>query len=254
MNFKFFIVCLFFSTLSQAQLAIKSIDTLSVKASRFLAKDVYDNYYFEKNNTFIKKTSQETITYTNVNLGKLTTVDISNPLKIVVFYAGFNTVVLLDNQLNEMLQINGNLFDVNFEFISLARENTLWFFDDISQRIGLLYLEKNKVQFITNPLKNKPLYFSASYNYCFWIADNYLYKCSFSGKISYLEKVPTFEKLHLKNDGSYLFLQDNELYYSAIKDKEIKIKEKTLYNFDINNRILSIFTGNFLINYKIEQP
>jgi hypothetical protein len=51
---------------------------------------------------FSKIGTRETFVYQNFSLGKITKVDLQNPLKIVLFYENFNTVVTLDNQLNEI--------------------------------------------------------------------------------------------------------------------------------------------------------
>jgi hypothetical protein len=51
---------------------------------------------------FFLKSARETFVYQNFSLGKITKVDLQNPLKIVLFYENFNTVVTLDNQLNEI--------------------------------------------------------------------------------------------------------------------------------------------------------
>lgn len=70
-------------------------------------KDLFDNSYYVIDNTFTKKhTSKNIKTYTNLTLGNITSTDIINSFKIVLFYRDFNTVVLLDNQLNLIKKIN----------------------------------------------------------------------------------------------------------------------------------------------------
>ena len=51
-----------------------------------------------------KKTPKKTFSYSNIELGKLSMVNIQNPFKIILFYADFNTAILLDNNLNELTQ------------------------------------------------------------------------------------------------------------------------------------------------------
>ena len=55
---------------------------------------------------FYKTKDHQSLEYKNISLGKITKVDLQNPLKIVLFYENFNTAVLLDNQLNETQKIN----------------------------------------------------------------------------------------------------------------------------------------------------
>src|SRR5690349_15983847 len=66
----------------------------------YVGFDGLGNNYYIKNNVFIKQNETQTWEYKNVALGKITSVDYVNPLKIVVFYEDFNTIITLDNQLN----------------------------------------------------------------------------------------------------------------------------------------------------------
>ena len=69
--------------------------------------------------------NDKVLNYSNFLYGNISSVDITNPLKIVVFYKDFNIVVLLDSQLNEtdVIQLP---YDVSFAAKGTA--NHLWLF------------------------------------------------------------------------------------------------------------------------------
>jgi hypothetical protein len=84
--------------------------------------------------TFIKKNGKNENTYRNFALGKITTFDILSPFEIVLFYKDFNTVVILDNYLNEIQSISFS------ETIFLANKsivNKLWLYNSDKQKLQL---------------------------------------------------------------------------------------------------------------------
>ena len=65
----------------------------------------YDNFYLIKN-SIVKKTSESTFTYNNIDLGELYKIDLFNPLQIKLFYKDQNSIVILDNKLSEIKKVN----------------------------------------------------------------------------------------------------------------------------------------------------
>jgi len=100
---------IFFFTVSFGQdkiyIATKQ-DSASINADHFLGYDQFGFYFSIKNNVLSKTNKKEFFEYKNISLGKPTKVDIQNPLKIMLFYENFNTIILLDNQLSETQKIN----------------------------------------------------------------------------------------------------------------------------------------------------
>lgn len=78
-----------------------AINTINVVADDFIGYDQFDFYYYIKDNALYKTKGTTSLEYKNPSFGKITKVDIKNPLNIVLFYENFNVVILLDNQLNE---------------------------------------------------------------------------------------------------------------------------------------------------------
>ena len=74
--------------------------------------------------------------YSNNSLGNIGLIDVTSPLKVLVFYPAFKTVVVLDRRLLETERFN--LLDLGFgeiNLISFSRDGTIWVFDDHVQRL-----------------------------------------------------------------------------------------------------------------------
>ena len=119
--------------------SVTKIDTLQFQADTYIGFDSFGANYFIKNNVFIKKTKTRIWQYKNLSFGKISKVDIQNPLNIVLFYEDFNSIILLDNQLNETQRINfsENTTPILATATGLAFGNRLWMYNSLSQQIGL---------------------------------------------------------------------------------------------------------------------
>ena len=75
--------------------------------------------------------------FSDSSLGPITKVDFYNNFKLKVWYHDFNTLVILDNYLNEITRIQFNKASSVFEIsdISSANENDIWVYDESDMRI-----------------------------------------------------------------------------------------------------------------------
>lgn len=256
MKFK---IALFFLVLNLSVLSQERINTVFIDSINTENKTIYETTkqttYHSLNNVFYKKTSQKEFDYTNLSLGNLYSVDLHNPLQIVLFYKDFNTIVLLDNQLNETHRIDGNKQEsiINFEHIGLASRNQIWFYDFMTQKIGLYDYNSNTHKFISTPLTNKIIHHETDYNYFYWIdEENILYSSSVYGKIKTVAKIPKFDSIQIISEDSYMYLKENTLCFFNIRTntlKQIVISEKEIDTFYYKNGIISIFIEKKVINY-----
>src|SRR5688572_10600941 len=75
-------------------------------------------------------TGQRLFTVVNNNLGRIHSLDVGNPFKIMAFYRDQQTILLFDNTLSEIQRIplaRWNLFDVTAA--GLSPDNAIWVFD-----------------------------------------------------------------------------------------------------------------------------
>ena len=259
--FSLLTVLLFSNGLAQnSPLETKLLQTQTLTDKVFKGFDGLGNEYFVKNNVFIKQSETETWEYKNVALGKISAVDIINPLKIVLFYEDFNTVILLDNQLNEIQKLN--LFDIDNTIfaskIGMASQNQFWIYNALTQQIMLFDYLKNTSKNIGNPIQENIKFTQSDFNHFYWIDEvNNWYSIDIFGKVTLLANIPPFENLQIIDAQTLLFVKDNVLYCLSTKTKsvfEIQIVEKSFPNFYFKDQILAIFTDQQLKKYKIKLP
>lgn len=235
-------------------------DTIHFQADNFIGYDSFGSYYYVKNNVLIKKTNSKIWQYKNLALGKISKVDIQNPLNIVLFYENFNTVILLDNQLNETQKINlsENTTPILATATGIAFGNHLWIYNSLSQQIGLFDFLKSDYRAITTPFKETIKQYTSDYNSFQWIDEkqNWFY-CNIYGNITPLGKVPDFDSIEIVSYSDLLYTKDNSLYHFTLngnKSTLIDLDKKTFKNFYYKDQILTIFTNEGITNYKITIP
>lgn len=262
--FCLFIFCTFHASSAQERsLNPALISQYKNTSDTFLGYDSFGYSYQITNNVFSKIRGKEIFEYKNVSLGKITKVDLQNPLKMVLFYEDFNSVILLDNQLNKMTEINfsQNSTPIVVSAIGMSTQNQLWIYNTLNQQIGLFDYLKNEYKTVSIPLTEPIKYYQTDFNTFYWIdKKNNWYSCDIFGKITSLGKVADFDKILIISSSKYIFSKANLLFIKEINKSgpenisEIKVLEKTFDNFDYKDQILSIFTATDISNYKIVTP
>lgn len=263
MKTKLIFFLLFLCLAIQAQEAIitaTKLDSISSTHKDFVGRDQYGYHYFVANNVFFKIKNQEQWEYKNVSLGKISKIDLTNPLKIVLFYENFNTVVLLDNQLSETQKINflENPIPFSITATGLASQNQLWVYNKLDQQIGRFDYLKNTYRAITTPFADVLQFYQTDFNYFYWIDDKRnAFVCNLNGKITALGNIYDFDWISFINPEQYLYSKAEKLYLVDThlnKKYSIIILEKRFEKCYYKDQILSIFTAEGISNYKITIP
>ena len=102
--------------------------------------DNLGNLYFVYQNGQLKKlrpNGDSLAVFNNVRkFGRLNSVDVSNPLKVLLHFKDFNTVVILDRLLNERSTLDlrkHNLLQV--KAIGQSYDNNIWIFDELDLKL-----------------------------------------------------------------------------------------------------------------------
>ncbi len=236
------------------------IDSVQFIAQNFIGVDNHGNYFFENENVLYKKTPTSVLQYQNIQLGNIKKVDILNPLKIVVFYEDFNSVVLLDNQLNEMQKINFSEIEIPIivSAVGISGQNKLWIYNATNQQIGLFDLSLNEITNLNIPVKEKLNSYQTDFNYFYWIDnDNLLQTCTVFGKILPPKPITNTDNLIIIKDNIVLYIKNSSLYledFSTKKVYQIVNIENSFKKMFYKEQILTIFTNQGITNYKITLP
>lgn len=252
------------SNAQQITIPVRFVSRIDDVPGKYIGNDAFEWQYTVTDNILRKSKDREYVEYKNLSLGDIEKADILNPLQIVIFYENFNTVVLLDNQLNETARINfSNLPDPQQEPLiaaaaGLAGQNNLWIFDVNTQRLGLYNLIKKEFKPITPPFAEEIKFYQSDYNYFYWIDDmGKFYISNLFGKINFIGNIPPFDIAQVISQDSLLLKKDNNLYIYNTTDeslKRVEIVEKSFTGFHYAAQILSIFTDKEINQYKVILP
>jgi hypothetical protein len=193
----FLLLCCSISFCQNQKLKTTALNTKELENKTYIGFDGLGSNYYINNNVFSKQNENQIWEYKNVALGKITSVDYVNPLKIVLFYGDFNSIIILDNQLNEIQKLN--LFDIDNTIlaskIGMASQNKLWIYNALKQQIMLFDYLKNTSKIIGNPIQENIKYTQSDFNN-FYI--------DLSGQLRALEK----EENESKNKKERIFQID----------------------------------------------
>ena len=221
------------------------------EADKFWGVDSYNNIYYSIDNVFFKRNINDTIAtqqFKDFNLGTLSSVDIINPLSILLFYKESNAAVFLDNRLNELNRYSFNQIRPlrTISNAKLAGNRHLWLFNVDTQRLEVFDLSKNETTSLSIPINKKVIQLETSFRNAWLVLPDSIKKYDW-----YANHVKTytgsFEKissdngqiLALTNDGNYYINRNGDDFEKLNNIKEVSnsfyfIGQK-LYIYELNN-------------------
>lgn len=161
LNTKFLVLTLVSCLLSLVS-AFSLLNSYETKAN-FLAVDNFSNFYSASNNSVLKFSSEGKFLYRyeEFNYGKIGMIDVSNPMKMLVFYPDFMTVVTLDKFLSPLTTYN--FFQLGYQNISAVASSTdgrIWFYDNTDFKLkkideaGKVFLESQPLNVLLEQAPN----------------------------------------------------------------------------------------------------
>lgn len=261
---KTLIAILFFTQSFFAQQISAVAETVLV-ADTFVGIDSYNNTFFIKDQVLNKVGGKGIFNFNDYQLGNISSVDIINPLKVIVYYEDTNTTVLLDNRLSEIERINFNDLPqfINTAFVTNAGNNRLWLFNVDSQQIEL-YNYRNKTKtIISQPLTEKVLSVASNFNYCFVLTENSLLSYNIFGSILSEKKAAGFERIFQQDEKIYA-IKNNELFRFSSEAgndvdknseiKKIEVPQINLMDVYPTQDFLYIYDGKSIFTLKLTLP
>ncbi|MBT8243626.1 MAG: hypothetical protein HKP48_11380 [Winogradskyella sp.] len=253
----YIIIFFAFFGFSQNKIRLEFKNSLELKAETVFGIDTFGTiYYSDENHSFYKKASDTTISYANFQLGKITSANTFNPLKINLFYQDFNTVIILDNRLAEITKVDFNTIEEykNVSLISTGYDNTLWLFNQDLQQLELYDYLNNKTRIKTVPIQSQALDLKSDYNYCYFLTENYLYIYSYFGSL--IQKIPNSGFTDMAFSKANLVLRkDNELFLLTKNSNVLKPLETSdllINQFLVTNETLYIYNDEKLRRYQLK--
>lgn len=235
----------------------KLVSSIDFNATTFIGIDSYNNKYSIKDMVFYKKSPDGDFTFNDFQLGNISSVDIINPLKIVLFYEDTNTVLFLDNKLNliERIQFNNLPEFINISTTTNAGNSKLWIFNIDSQQLELYNYITNLKTVVSQPFAGKLISQTSNFNYCYILTENKIRKFNSYGSLISEFPVAGFEKI-VQHNKNIIALKKNELFLitdnqlgvgkQSVKPINITIPENTIKDLYLTKDFLYIYDGKKL--------
>lgn len=147
-----FVVCemLLVSTPAAAQSpgdTLRLLQTLPVHAGTAALDNLSNVYIITPDNSVEKYApdGRRLARYSNNRLGTLARIDVSNPLKVLLWYADFRRAVFLDRSLTELGELN--LISAGYpevRAVALSQDGNLWLYDEVNFRLVKITPEGEK--------------------------------------------------------------------------------------------------------------
>ncbi|MFD0933483.1 hypothetical protein ACFQ0R_12830 [Psychroflexus salinarum] len=250
----FFLLNLFSLALCSQTATLEVIDRLPVDADQFWGVDTYQHFYFSRNNVFYKTEKQKKFQFQDLQLGELEGVDLLNPLKILLFYKEANTVVILDNRLNEIERINFNFISdfKTVDFAGVSKDNLLWIFNADLQQLELFDYENLRTRSSSLPINKKIIELRSNYNFSWLLYPNGFLKFNINGSL--IDRF-TFENVISFNIFKNQVMVQTENHLEVFtKDSNNKIifkKPEISFNqFYFNGENIYIYSDKVLYTYE----
>ena len=255
---------IFFLLLSALSVNAQSIEAdikeqYELKADRFWGVDNYENIYYSVDNVFFKRDIKDKIAdlqFKDFNLGNLSSVDIINPLNLLLFYKNSNTVVFLDNRLNELTRFSFDQISP-LRIISnakLAGNRHLWTFNVDVQKLETFDLSDKRTTSSSIPINKDLVQLETNFRKAWLVLPN-----SIAVYDWYANRVKTYDDVKFQkirmDDGQILALSDNGSYYINTQgDNDFMLLDQVKHpgdSFYFIDQKLYIYHLNKLLVYQI---
>jgi hypothetical protein len=251
----FFLLNIITTGINAQEQNLKLIDSLVLPADRFWGVDVYDRFYFSERNVFYKTENKQKFQFQDLQLGDLESVDLLNPLSILLFYKEANTIVILDNRLNEITRINfGVISDFKtVDFVGVSKDNLLWIFNADIQQLELFDYRDELTQNTSLPINQEILHFKSNYNFCWLQHPNSFTKYNITGSV--VDRFSLEGAITFATFKSQVMVQTQSSLELFEKDPSQRIsfkKPKITFNqFYFNAQNLYIYSDKVLYTYTL---
>ncbi len=225
--------------------------------------DKLGSFYFLNNNV-LKKTDKDNnllASYDKYSFGGISVLDVSDPLRILLFYSDFNSIVYLDNNLSELRDpiILDNLEYYDIQAVCSSTDGGFWVYDNQKSQVKShnknLSVVKSGVMLYSMIENDAPTEIILSTNYIFL-------KLNSNGIIvldkfgNYISKVESESESIMSIDNDILYLLDsNSIKLVNIVDgheEVIPIPELKVVDFEVSGKKMFILADKSLITFEIQ--
>jgi hypothetical protein len=258
----FFCCGLFTKSQAQNDSAFTLIKTIKGNYTNFSVDNLDNIYLFTATNQLkkINSNGDSAAVFNDVKrYGNVSQIDVANPLKILLYYKNFTTIVVLDRFLNIRNTINlrkKNIFSVNS--VATSYDNNIWLYDEQEYKLkkvdddGSVLLESNDLRMVFDSVPSATQL--TDYNNFVYLYDSakgfysFDYYGAFKNRLSFLQ----WNNTAITDKIIYGF-SNNSLY--TYQPLSLKLNEYRLPDFAknniaiqaVNNKLYILKTGGLSI-------
>lgn len=233
-------------------------ETVPITADTFIGIDGYECIYTLTDNIIYKTGATGAFEFSDIQLGDVTSVDIINPLKVIVYYNEFNTVIFLDNRLIEIERFSFNELPnfINTGVATNAGNNRLWILNTDTQQIELYNYSTQKTVEISQPITDEIIAVASNFNFFYVLTKNEVRQFNIYGGVLHNFKVS--EGIHLIQDtGNLLVTTPSQLLYKTKKGENFTpliYPEILKVNLQLRRDLLYIYNGENIATFSLNLP
>lgn len=183
-----------------------------------------DLYCVSASNTIVKYDSNGTrmYSYTPNSVGALYDLDVSNPLKVLLFFKDAATIQICDNTLSTVSTISLRSLGIMQPVAAcLASDNTIWIFDLQDYKLKQIDLQQNIIRQSNDLILETQLPLNVSH---LIQCGQYLFACDADNGISVFDSYGTYVFTLPFTGLNHFDVIDNKVFY---------LKNKTICNYDM---------------------
>lgn len=225
-------------------------------SSDYFTTDQFQNIYLVRKTKIIKINPEKDhkINYSNTLFGNITSIDVSDPFRILIFNKDFNKILFLDNTLSE-ISSPINLDELNYFNVSAVCQSNnggFWIFDQNMNQI--VYFDKNLKETKKSAQISSLIENSNEDSEVFMLEKNdYIYLGIHSEGIlqfdNYGTYIKTFPVKDCKQfqviDGYIIYSKNNKLFFynsSNFETENINLPVNSFLNVRLENDFVYIRT------------
>ncbi len=255
MRFCLFLLLVPLAVFSQT---VSLVEKKPLQVDRFIGVDSYQASYSITDNILSKKNGSKQWVFSDFSLGEISYVDLINPLKILLFYQETNTVVFLDNTLNEIERFDVTTFPQQLFAgeVTQAGNNMLWIFDEFSRQLIIYNYRFLTLTYSSPYLEGTVLCQTSDFNRCYLLFEDRVEVFNNYGSSLYKTPVSGFVKL-VVNKQTMLGVKENKLYcinQEEIKPVKLPLDEITIKDLFLFEEFLYIYDGKTVYKFSITYP
>ncbi len=249
--FFFFLIILLFQykpCIGQEYKLIAKIDTLAKLATA----DNFGNFFIvSTQNEVLKFNAKGELlwNYTNKTFGNISEIDVTDPLRVILYYPAFQQIIVLNNNLNEISRFSfNNSPNQQITLVASANNNGFWIYDQLNREL------KKLTNNFTDDLKSGNIYqrdgFDMNANYM--INDNqYVYINDLGNGVRIFDRFGNFFKTAVINVQTSFSVTDNVIIYQKGADlysyNYLSFEDKKIKTPAVSESAKMILTNNRLL-------